>query len=111
MSRAMTRQEWLAYLKKAIEEFDWDAEHSEKPVAWTDEDFSELIVSEDIAKDIGATVPLYASPPKREPLTDDEIADLWRAQIFHIVDLKLAKDFVRDIEAAHGIKGEEHGTR
>ena len=42
--------------------------------------------------------------PKREPLTDEEIAELWSAQIFHIVDLKLAKDFVRDIEAAHGIK-------
>jgi len=44
------------------------------------------------------------TPPKRRPLTDEEIADLWSAQIFHIVDLKLAKDFVRDIEAAHGIK-------
>ena len=32
-------------------------------------------------------------------LTDEEIADLWSAQIFHINDLKLAKDFVRDIEA------------
>ena len=48
-----------------------------------------------------------AQAPQRKPLTDDEIADLWRAQIFHIVDLKLAKDFVRDIEAAHGITGEQ----
>ena len=46
------------------------------------------------------------TPPQRKPLTDEEIADLWSAQIFHINDLKLAKDFVRDIEAAHGIKGE-----
>ena len=38
-----------------------------EPVAWTDEDFTQLIVSEDIAKDIGATVPLYTAPPKREP--------------------------------------------
>ena len=38
-----------------------------KPIAWTDENFTELIVSEDIAKDIGATVPLYTAPPKREP--------------------------------------------
>jgi len=44
--------------------------------------------------------------PQRKPLTDEEIADLWSAQIFHIVDLKLAKDFVRDVEAALGIKGE-----
>jgi len=62
-------------------------------------------------RDLPLFSPLYTFPPRREPLTDDEIADLWRAQIFHIVDLKLAKDFVRDIEAAHGIKGEEHGTR
>ena len=39
-----------------------------KPVAWTDEDFTELIVSEDIAKDIGATVPLYTSPPETAEL-------------------------------------------
>jgi len=49
---------------------------------------------------------LYTSPPQRKPLTEEEIADLWSAQIFHIVDLKLAKDFVRDVEAALGIKGE-----
>lgn len=49
------------------------------------------------------------TPPQRKPLTDEEIADLWSAQIFHINDLKLAKDFVRAIEAAHGITGEQHG--
>ena len=47
-----------------------------KPVAWTDEDFTQLIVSEDIAKDIGATVPLYTAPPKREsePVIDKSAA-------------------------------------
>jgi len=39
-----------------------------EPVAWTDEDFTELIVSEDIAKDIGATIPLYTSPPETAAL-------------------------------------------
>lgn len=40
-----------------------------------------------------------AQPERQwQGLTDEEIADLWSAQIFHIVDLKLAKDFVRDIE-------------
>ena len=68
MNKPMTKKEWLAFLKKTIEEFDWDAEHSEKPIAWTDEDFTELIVSEDIAKDIGATVPLYTSPPETAAL-------------------------------------------
>ena len=44
------------------------------------------------------------APPQRKPLTDEEIADLWGAQIFHVTDLKLAIDFVREIERAHGIK-------
>lgn len=46
------------------------------------------------------------APTPRKPLTEGEIADLWEGQLFHITDLKLAKDFVRDIERAHGITGE-----
>ena len=49
-------------------------------------------------------LPLYTVPPQRKPLTDDEIADLWGAPLTNTTDLKLVKDFVRDIEAAHGIK-------
>ena len=102
----------IAAIKQALEQ------PEPEPVAWT-----LLLVGEQhgIIGKAGETfeshpnyykrVDVYTSPPKREPLTDEEIADLWRAQIFHIVDLKLAKDFVRDIEAAHGIKGEDHGTR
>lgn len=37
------------------------------------------------------------------PLSDDQIADLWDAQLFHITDLAGAIDLVRDVEAAHGI--------
>ena len=99
-----------------------------KPIAWTDEDFTELIVSEDIAKDIGATVPLYTAPPKREPepvidkcaairiatslgwtpqrkpLTDEEI-ETYRYMIDWTAGWSYIK-FARAIEAAHGIKGE-----
>ena len=49
-------------IKEALEQ------PEQEPVAWTDEDFTELIVSEDIAKDIGATVPLYTSPPETAEL-------------------------------------------
>jgi hypothetical protein len=53
-------------------------------------------------------VPLYAHPqPKREPLTDEECADLWDMQVIHITDKVSAKQFIRDIEAAHGIKEEK----
>ena len=39
----------------------------------------------------------------RKPLTSAEIADLWDGTLFHITDLSTATDFVRDVEAAHGI--------
>ena len=97
-----------------------------EPVAWTDENFTELAIDEDIAKDIGATVPLYTAPPKREPepvidksaairiatslgwtpqrkpLTDEEIENLWQ----NTSPYYDYQDFARAIEAAHGIKGE-----
>jgi hypothetical protein len=47
----------------------------EKPVAWTDIDFTNIYISEMVAKEKSADVPLYTSPPKREwqGLTDDEM--------------------------------------
>lgn len=44
-----------------------------EPIAWTDENFMSLYVSKDIAEIEGANVELYASPPKREPLRDEQI--------------------------------------
>jgi hypothetical protein len=44
---------------------------------------------------------LYAEPPAREPLTDEQIHDLW-----DIANGNLHK-FTRAIEAAHDIKGRE----
>lgn len=51
--------------------------------------------------------PLYTAPPNREPLTDEEIKDLWDEQNFYLTDWHSVIDFVRDIERAHGIGGEE----
>jgi len=41
MSKAMTRKAWLEYLKKAVDEFDWDAAYQEQgePVRVTIRDF------------------------------------------------------------------------
>lgn len=44
-------------------------------------------------------LPLYTSPPKREPLTDEEISEIF---IYHGRD---KETFVRAIERAHGIGG------
>jgi hypothetical protein len=52
------------------------------------------------------TMPLYTAPQpaKREPLTDDEISDLWLASISGPLT---ATKFVRAIERAHGIGDQE----
>ena len=41
-----------------------------EPVAWTDQDFTNIYISEMVAKEKKADVPLYTATPKREPLTD-----------------------------------------
>ena len=45
-----------------------------------------------------------SNPPQRKPLTDEECDDLWDMQVIHITDKVSAKQFIRDIEAAHSIK-------
>jgi hypothetical protein len=49
-------------------------------------------------KDMFEVIPLYTSPPKREPLSDEEIKELW-------VNKSPINEFecVRLIEKAHGI--------
>ena len=42
--------------------------------------------------------PLYTAPPKREPLSDDEIESIWGQD-----SLGSTVEFVRAIEKAHGI--------
>lgn len=52
------------------------------------------------------TSPLYTSPPKREPLTDEQIEALRRSDdLFE--DAPMWRLIARAIEAAHGIKGEQ----
>lgn len=69
--------------------------------------------------------PLYTSPPKREPLTDDEIKDaVLQHPVFGFALMSMVRDDVqvqtvvqavngiaRAIEAAHGIKEKNHDTR
>ena len=45
------------------------------PVAWTDIDFKDIYISEIVAKEKNAVVPLYTTPPQRTwvGLTDEEI--------------------------------------
>jgi hypothetical protein len=61
---------------------------------------------------------LYAAPPARKPLTDEQIdaefdRECWVTVVFAdgargiALDKVTAKDFARAIERAHGIRGEE----
>ena len=47
--------------------------------------------------------PLYTSLPKREPLSDAQIAELWGDK--HSGKTHMVKNFARAIEKAHGITG------
>jgi hypothetical protein len=52
--------------------------------------------------DGSAGQPLYTSPPKREPLTDEQIQEVLGVK--YLAEPFI--EFVRAIEVAHGIKGE-----
>ena len=52
-------------------------------------------------------IPLYASPPKHEPLSDETIAELWGDK--YSGKTYMVKNFARAIEKAHSIGvGNEH---
>lgn len=76
-----------------------------EPVAWMykhqNGDFTELTLSVGFEKNFdGITTPLYASPPKRKPLSDEEAHVLCQNRTFiggTLIEL------LRDVEKAHGI--------
>ena len=81
------------------------AQPEQEPVAWRylEDPFgaNEYLITDDpdTAKGPGWT-PLYALPPQRKPLTEEEIAQIdWK-------DGETLHDFARAIEKAHGIGGE-----
>jgi len=86
------------------------AQPKQKPVAWMreDEDCTDCIVWEQTEEH---TIPLYTTPPQREPLTDEEFSNLVVENLgphaltggkMSVYDAFLIA--VRATEAAHGIK-------
>ena len=75
-----------------------DPRNKPEPVAWWD---AKLGVFDE--KQFDQLQPLYTSPPKRQPLTDKKISDLW-CEVSN-TDYVTADThvFARAIEAAHGI--------
>lgn len=69
-----------------------------EPFGWTD-----------CAPDDEGAIPLYAAPPKRDPLSDAEITAIRRSMPFDDEDLPDPWDFAhgfRAAEKAHGIGGQ-----
>ena len=57
-------------------------------------------------KECNKGIAFYTAPPKREPLTDEEIETIFSPMIFARWAFS-ARDLARAIEQAHGIRGEE----
>ena len=129
---AMTGKAQEALNKKAenARELGLDYEPvQQEPVAWVGEISEEAELM--LEKPRFRAVPLYTRPqapepvidksaairiatalgwePKREPLTDEQIAELWDEAVKYAPSEIRIKDFARAIEAAHGITGEKNG--
>ena len=95
--------EAITALRTAIAE----AEKQEPVAEVVEDDFSKQVVGIGRWLKLQNGTKLYTTPPAAQRqwvgLTEKEIADIWDEQFFHITDMSLAIDFVRDIEAAHGI--------
>jgi hypothetical protein len=81
---------------------EWKAQKQE-PVAWLWELTGEVTTDPDRAD--GLWLPLYTSPPQRQPLTDEQIAEVFDS-VASAKQEPWFRRFSRAIEAAHGIKGE-----
>jgi hypothetical protein len=91
-------QRAITALRQAIEQ----AEQAQ-PVAWMDGYRNIYSLEEKAAGCEDAVIPLYTTPPPRQPLTAAEICRI-KAQIKGTLDVQFVV-FARAIEAAHGIKG------
>lgn len=88
------------------------AREEQEPVAWQWLDTGTFRKSLPASAEPGAWTPLYTAPPQRQPLTDDELDDIWihRQCIKEIQRGDILAQFRaagRAIERKHGIGGVE----
>jgi hypothetical protein len=84
----------ITALRQAIEQA-----QKQEPVAWKDTTYGNLH-----HQDFGNSIPLYTSPPPRQPLTKETLEAMAEAHVTNCYFDTLK--FARAIEVAHGIKGE-----
>lgn len=102
------RQWWVERWRKEPEIMCPDCEKKQEPVAWMvyTQDGQSVYVTDnptDIQEGQKA-LPLYTASPQRKPLTDMDIADIYKK--WDATPGVSMADFARAIEAAHGIKEE-----
>ena len=100
------------YKPEKIYPMEQRTEPEQEPVAWRYKfargvrwDFAESDPAEWRDLDVTAE-PLYTHPPQRQPLTDEEIVDLWADVSIDYDDQINIIEMARAIERAHGIGGE-----
>jgi hypothetical protein len=74
----------------------------QEPVAWMNESGGCFLSDGNKYSDLWT--PLYTAPPKREPLSDEEMMAIWKEGIRGEIPFV---EIGRAIEKAHGIGGEE----
>jgi hypothetical protein len=91
------------------------AQSEQEPVAWLRADGMKAMEADEKESWIEAnlpelvaeyTVPLYTSPPQRQPLTDEQLPPIpsaYRDGVYLGYSQSDFKDYARAIEAAHGI--------
>ena len=72
------------------------AQSEQEPVGYVSDSGNIAVIAAGI--DLDDDTPVYAAPPKREPLMTKYVIDLWDE--YGVDPIK----FAREIEAAHGIK-------
>ena len=94
-------QHVLNILTRDIEEL--LAQPEQAPVAWRYKTHNRYTYTEENYHELeGEGEPLYTSPPKREPLSDDEMRAIWKEGIRGEIPFV---EIGRAIEKAHGITG------
>ena len=104
-------EKMVAAMQAAIDKCGQPAQVSE-PVAWLDPWTGTKVTTDYDAYGKHGT-PLYTTPQPvaREPLTDEQIAEMMR-DTWGCASIapRHALEFARVVERAHGIKGGQHGT-
>lgn len=102
------RPEVSADCESAIDALHAALAEPDEPVAWYFERERKVVISFTPDRDPDKTwQPLYAHPPRREPLTEEEVRRLYREAWTPESEADEVLAFARAIERAHGIGGDE----